>query len=397
MSFVPHFERTTRNSTISHFLLMLGYKLFSFYFPLFLLGKGLSLPRIGFVYLLIYLPIAVFSPLIGAISRKVNPFFLVIGGIFGYGLYSFGMLLLPPSFFFYILQIILGISAALFLVGNRIILMSSHLDKPAKSFGWFYSAPYYAAEFAPVIGAGIIFLWGFGGVFILSIAIHAANMFYTFFSIPKNLKIQPAEEPYSESIYNFWQLIKKSLNFDISSILIFSLIILTLGGFYQSFFLVFLRNIGWSQTEILAYSSIFSIIFLPVSLYGIRILSSSGIIKTILLGGILFAISSVIVGTSASILGFVGILIFMEIGELGSFLSSSSRSGFVTKAFPSFPRGSAVLDTIFSPLGTALGALVGGLLIGYIGYSGIFILGGVLILLLALLVGWFFCGVRRVI
>jgi MFS transporter, DHA1 family, multidrug resistance protein len=397
MALISHFERVTRNSTISHFLLMLGYKLFSFYFPLFLLGKGLSLPRIGFVYLLIYLPIAVFSPLIGAISRKTNPYFLVVCGIFGYGLYSLGMLFLPASLFFYILQVVLGISAALFLVGNRIILMSAHLNKPAKSFGIFYSAPYYAAEFAPAIGAGIIFLWGFSGVFIFSIAIHAANMFYTFFSIPKNLKFQSTEESYANSIYNFWQLIKKSLSFDISSILIFSLIILILGGFYQSFFLVFLRSIGWSQTEILAYSSIFSIIFLPVSLYGIRVLSSSGIVKTILLGGILFAISSVAVGMTASIVGFAGILILMVIGELGSFLSNSSRSGFVTKAFPSFPRGGAVLDTIFSPLGTALGALVGGLLIGYIGYSGIFILGGIMILLLALLVGRFFSGVRRLV
>jgi MFS family permease len=165
MSFIPHFEITTKNSTISHFLLMLGYKLFSFYFPLFLLEKGLSLPRIGFVYFLIYLPIAVFSPLVGEISRKVNPYFLVISGIFGYGLYSLGMLFLPLSLFFYVLQVILGLSASLFLVGNRVILMSLHLDRPARSFGWFYSAPYYAAEFAPVIGAGIIFLWGFSGVF----------------------------------------------------------------------------------------------------------------------------------------------------------------------------------------------------------------------------------------
>jgi MFS family permease len=386
MSLIPHFERVTKNSTTSHFLLMLGYKLFSFYFPLFLLEKGLSLPAIGFVYLLIYLPIVVFSPLIGGISRKVNPFFLIIGGIFGYGLYSLGMLFLPLSIFFYVLQVVLGISASLFLVGNRIILMSSHLNRPARSFGWFYSAPYYAAEFAPAIGAGIIFLWGFSGVFIVSILIHTANVLYTYFSIPKNLNIQSSADSYADSLDHFLQAIKKSFNFNIFPILIFSLIILILGGFYQSFFLIFLKSIGWRQTEILAYSSLFSILFLPISWYGIKILSGSNVVKTVFMGGILFGISSVAIGLSASFVGFVGIIILMEIGEFGSFLSNSSRSGYISKAFASFPRGAAVLDTAFSPLGVALGSLLGGFTVEHVGYSRIFILGGILILLLALFI-----------
>jgi MFS family permease len=388
MSIVPHFERTTKNSTISHFLLMLGYKLFSFYFPLFLLGKGLSLPRIGFIYLLIYLSIAISSPLIGAFGRKVNPYFLVISGIFGYGSYSLGMLFLPTSLFFYTLQIILGISAALFLVGNRIILMSAHLNKPARSFGIFYSAPYYAAEFAPAIGAGIILLWGFSGVFIVSILVHVINILYTYFSIPKNLNVQSTTDSYGNSLEHFWQVIKRSLSPNVFPIFIFSLIILIFGGFYQSFFLIFLKSIGWGQTEILVYSSIFSILFLPISLYGIRVLSSSNIVRAIIAGGIIFAISSVAIGSQASLVGFLGILIFMEIGEFGSFLSNSARSGFVAKAFSSYPHGSAVLDTVFSPFGVALGSLFGGLLIAYIGYGEIFILGGFLILLLALFINF---------
>ncbi|MDP2638099.1 MAG: MFS transporter [Candidatus Levybacteria bacterium] len=387
MSLVPHFEIVTKNSTISHFLLMLGLKLFSFYFPLFLLERGLSLPRVGFVYLLIYLPMAVSSPFMGAISRKINPFFLVISGIFGYGLYSLGMLILPLSLFFYILQVVLGISASLFFVGNRIILMSSQLSKPARSFGWFYSAPYYAAGFAPVIGAGIIFLWGFNGIFILSVLIHAINLFFTFFSMPKNLNIQAAADSYVDSLSHFYQVVKKSFSFNVFPILVFSLVVLILGGFYQSFFLIFLKSIGWGRTEILTYSSLFSILFLPLSLYGIRILSGQNIAKTIFIGGALFAVSSVAIGLTASFVGFIGILIVMLVGEFGSFLLNSSRSGFISKAFSPFPHGAAVLDTVFSPLGTAIGALLGGLLVGFIGYTGIFIFGGTLILLLAILLG----------
>jgi len=386
MSFIPHFEITTKNSTISHFLLMLGYKLFSFYFPLFLLEKGLSLPRIGFVYLLIYLPIVVFSPLVGAIGRKANPYFLVMSGIFGYGLYSLGMLFLPLSLFFYVLQVILGLSASLFLVGNRVILMSLHLNRPARSFGWFYSAPYYAAEFAPVIGAGIIFLWGFGGIFMTSILIYFVDILFTFFSIPKNFDIKLSVDFNTNSLEHFYQAIKKSFSFDIFPVLIFSLTILILGGFYQSFFLIFLKSIGWGRTEILAYSSLFSIIFMPLSVYGIKILSNFNVVKTIFVGGIIFAASSIIIGLTVAVVGFAGVLVLMEIGELGSFLSNSSRSGFMSKAFSTFPHGSAVLDTIFSPLGTALGAMLGGLLVSHIGYSGIFVFGGILILLLTFLI-----------
>jgi MFS family permease len=386
MSFVPHFEKVTKNSTISHFLLMLGYKIFSFYFPLFLLEKGLSLPKIGFIYLLIYLPIAVFSPLIGAISRKINPYSLVMIGIFGYGLYSLGMLFLPLSIFFYALQVVLGISATLFLVGNRVVFMSLHLDKPARSFGWFYLAPYYAAEFAPVIGAVVIFLWGFNGVFVLSIIVHLINILYTFLSIPKNFKIKSTTDSNINSLIHFYQVIKKSFSINIFPVLIFSLAILIVGGFYQSFFLIYLKNIGWKQAEILAYSSLFSILFLPLSLYGIRLLSRLGIKKIIFIGGAVFAISSMLIGSIASLVGFMGILILMLVGELGSFLSSSSRSGFISTAFSSFPHGAAVLDTVFSPLGVALGSLIGGLLIGLIGYSGIFIFGGSLILIMLVLV-----------
>jgi len=363
--------------------LMLGYKLFSFYFPLFLLEKGLSLPKVGFVYLLIYLPMAMLSPLVGSISGKTNPFFLVISGILGYSLYSMGMLLLPVSWFFYVLQIILGISAALFFVGNRVIFMALHLNKLTRAFGWFHSASYYASGFAPVIGAAVIFLWGFNGVFILSILIYFINILFTFSSMPQKLNAQLTVDSYANSLSQFGQIIKKSFTPNIFPVLIFSLAILILGGFYQSFFLIFLKSIGWGRTEILAYSSLLSLISLPISLYGIRMLFDSGIVEIIFIGGIMFAISSLTIGLAVPLAGFIGILILMEIGELGSFLSSSSRSGFISKSFSFFPHGAAVLDTIFSPLGIASGSFFGSLLIGHIGYPGIFILGGILIMFLA--------------
>jgi predicted MFS family arabinose efflux permease len=264
--------------------------------------------------------------------------------------------------------------------------MSSHLNNPAKSFGWFYTAPYYAAEFAPAIGGLTIFLWGFNGVFILSILIHAINILYTFFSIPEKLNSGLTMCPYGNSLNHFREVMKKFFEPDIFPVLIFSLAVVVLGGFYQSFFLIFLKSIGWQKTEILAYASLSSILFLPLSLWGIRILSGSNVVKTIFISGAVFAISSILVGLMASLAGFIGILVLMEINELGSFVSGSSRSGFVTKIFSSFPHKAAVLDTIFSPLGVALGSLLGGVIVGYAGYSGIFIFGGILILFLGFLI-----------
>lgn len=383
MSFIPHFERATRNSTISHFLLMLGYKLFSFYFPIFLLAKGLSVPKIGFIYLLIYLPIAVSSPLVGAISYKLNPYLLIVCGIFGYLLYSLGMLFLPISFAFYFLQVMLGISASLFFVGNRIILMSSALIKPARSFGWFYSASYYAAELAPLLGAISIFLYGLKSVFILSIFIYLIDIMFTIFNLKKSEFSNYLKISFRESLSNFFSTSKKIFQPQFFPFILVSFLVLFVGGFYSSFFLIFIKENGWSQNTILTYSSLSSLLFLPISFYGLHILSKNTSLKNIFVGSLLFGIFSLLIGQFGIFLGFVGVLILNGMLDLGSFISSSARSGFISKIFSSHPSETGALDTIFSPLGVALGSLIGGLLIGYIGYSGIFIFGGIAVFLLA--------------
>ena len=70
MSILPKIEKLTKDATFTHFFLMFGYKLFSFYFPLFLVARGLSLPEVGYTYLLIYLPLAFFAPLAGFLNHS---------------------------------------------------------------------------------------------------------------------------------------------------------------------------------------------------------------------------------------------------------------------------------------------------------------------------------------
>src|SRR3990167_5988787 len=95
MAIFPKIEKITRDASISHFLLMFGYRIFSVYFPLFLVAKSFSIPQIGYAHFLIYLPIALFAPLAGFLNHKINPAILMASGILGYGVYSLGMIIFP--------------------------------------------------------------------------------------------------------------------------------------------------------------------------------------------------------------------------------------------------------------------------------------------------------------
>jgi len=191
MFLIPKIEKITRNVTISHFSLMFGYKLFSLYFPLFLVARGFSLQEVGYAYLLIYLPLAFFAPIISFLSHKINPAVLATLGILGYGAYALGMILIREPILFYFWQILLGVSAALFFASARAILMGSPLENPDRAFGWFYSAPFYADALAPAVGALFIWKFDFVGVFILSLVIHSLNAIFCFVKLRGPARILP--------------------------------------------------------------------------------------------------------------------------------------------------------------------------------------------------------------
>ncbi|MBU4016602.1 hypothetical protein KKF69_03950, partial [Patescibacteria group bacterium] len=101
-------EKTTFNASVIHFLLMFGYKLFSLYFPLYLVSIGLSVISVGWVYLLIYATIALSTIATNFWIHKINPAKAASLGILGYGIYALLMLLNPGTFVFYFAQILLG-------------------------------------------------------------------------------------------------------------------------------------------------------------------------------------------------------------------------------------------------------------------------------------------------
>jgi len=66
-------------------------------------------------------------------------------------------------------------------------------------------------------------------------------------------------------------------------------------------------------------------------------------------------------------------------------MAGSGRSGFLTNILKKYPEEASGLDTMFSPLGTAIGSIIGAFLIISFDYYQIFLTGGIIVLLFVLL------------
>jgi MFS family permease len=373
---------------------MFGYKVFALYFPLFLVARGMSLPEVGYTYLLIYLPIALFSPIVGFLSHKVNPAILATGGILGYGIYALGMILIPPhqdwwgAGLFYFWQVLLGVSAALFFVSARAILISSSLESYDRAFGWFYSAPFYAEAFAPAFGALFVWKFNFIGVFIFSLVLQFLTAIFCFSQLKKR-EIKPLDkyfnfQKFQENYQKIFQEIKRKT---ILPFILISLSILFLAGFYRAFFVLFLKdNLFWSENLILIFISILSLLFLPISLFLIRHLGRFPSEKNIFQGSIISGLFSILFGTTIPFLNFFSVLLINLGRAAGSLICNAGRSGLVSQKLKEKPEEAGAIDTIFAPLGVALGALISGVIIGFLGYQSLFILGGIFVVILTLLI-----------
>ena len=384
--FIPKIEKITRDITASHFLLMFGYKLFSIYYPLFLIERGFSLSEVGYTYLLIYLPIALFAPIVGFLNHRINPATLATLGIFGYGVYALGMILIHNPFLFYFWQVLLGISAALFFVSMRAVLISSPLENYDRAFSWFYTAPYYADAFAPIIGALFIWKFGFIGVFILSLVLQFLNAIFCFTRLGKQ-KIRALNKSFNfETIKLNYQKVFEKIKDKATLIPIFiSLSVLLLVGFYSAFFVLFLKNLNWSQNQILIFGSLLSLLFLPISLFVISRVAKQKSEKNISRGVSITGFFSILVGSLVSILNFPLMLLMILGKSAGNLMTDAGRSGLISRKLEKYPEEAGTIDTIFTPLGTALGAFISGLLIASLGFPGLFLIGGIFAFLVGIL------------
>ena len=411
MSIFPKIEKVTRDATISHFLLMFGYKLFSLYFPLFLVARGFSLPEVGYTYLLIYLPIALFAPFVGFLNHKINPATLASIGILGYSAYALGMILISSHQYwweaalFYLWQVLLGISAAMFFVSARAILISSPLENPDRAFGWFYTAPFYADAIAPVVGAAFIWRFNFTGVFIFSLIIQFFTAIFCFVQMKKP-EIKPLDKYFSfqKVQQNYQEVFRKIKGRDILPSILISFSVLLMAGFYFAFFVLFLKDsLGWSQNLILVFISLLSFLFLPISIFLINRLEKWGSQKNIFQGGLISGAFSILFGFLLPFLNFFTLLLINLGRSAGALICNSGRSGLISQKLKENPDynppttssnssfhselapEAGAIDTVFSPLGVALGALISGAIIGFLGYQLLFIIGGIFIITVSLM------------
>lgn len=369
----------TRDLAIVHFLLMLGYKLFSGFFPLFLAQRGFSLPQVGWSYLLIYLPIALFAPVVGFATKKIDAGILVVLGTLGYFAYAVGMALADGIWIFYFWQVALGISAAIFFTASRELLMANQTSNMERSFSWFYVANIIADAFAPAIGALLIIRYGFIGVFIAAATLAVYAAVYAVWHLKE--KAPGKQKAAMDS---------KTNNFKKSTAIIFdgktaplvtvSFCVLLLGGFY-SFFILYLKDIlGWSQNLVLFYTALSSAVFSLLYVFVIRLWQGEKFTESIVGGGLVAGLSSIILALALPFLNFFGIFMLQLAQNSGYFVAGSARSALVARKLKKFPQEAGVIDTIFSPLAVALGSLAGGFIVAWLGYQWLFFISGAIII-----------------
>ena len=432
-SWFPKITKTTFEVSVVHFLLMFGYKIFSLYYPLFLLSIGMSMTNIGGIYLLTYSTIAISSLIINYYIRKFNPAKIAAAGIFGYGIFALIMLasgnLSNTSsglIIFYAAQIILGFSAAAWLVSLKLILMKSKTDNCNRSFGWFYSMPHYATVIAPIVGGVVIWKFGFNGVFLLSVIIQFATAIYVYFRLGGTRwlhspvrAVEPLMQKGSTGLKPLWSqrsfsrrrhvdmspsrkicaiqkgsAYKKVLNIfkndkTISIILLSIFSALILGGIYRAFFVLFLQDLSFSQEEIIGFISISAIAYLPLSIVIIKIIEKFKDLKITSGGIITEGLATIAFGILAPIASLLGIFLVMMVNSFGALSVGSGKSSILAGKLKNYKEEASTIDTIMTTLGPALGAFVGGIAISLIGFQSTFLIAGAIVFLVGM-VFWFY-------
>ncbi len=380
-----------RDVTLVHFLLMFGYKLFSAYFPLFLAMQGLSLAQIGYSYLLIYLPIALLAPIVAFFTRRVNPALVMIVGILGYAAYALLMVVNAGMALFFAWQVMLGVAASLFFTSTRILLMAYPAANVERGFSWFYNAPFWADVAAPVLGGFIIWKMGFAPVFALSVAITLAAAATAAARLWKPCAARNGRAISLAVWAQKWRnLLARAANRKMAPNLAVSFAGLWANGIFAAFFVLFLKNaLSWSQEAVIAYTAYSSAFFSIAYIFFIRPRQKGAGEKNIAAGAVTAGFFSMLLAAPVSFLNFAAIFILDFFKNAGGFVCNAGRSALVARNMEKDPEESGAFDTIFSPLGIALGSLSAGLLIGPLGYQGLFFLGGASVLAITLASSFF--------
>lgn len=396
----PKIEKTTFDVSVVHFLLMFGYKLFSLYYPLFLVSIGLSVMNVGWVYLMIYGTISVASFGVNFWIHKIHPAKTVTFGILGYGIYALLMLFNPGIVIFYASQVLLGISAALWLVSLKSIIIESRPKNFNSSFGWFYSAPEYASALAPAVGGLVIWKFGFEGVFALSVLVQLINAFYAYFKLRDIRSSGLTHRPEAFDLKKFrenYRSVFKSFKKDgaVSFALFVIFIALILGGVYRTYFVLFLKELNYGQGEIIGFISLISVLFIPLSWIAIMFIGKISSFRNVSYGVLASGIIFIIIGLWSNFLNYIGMFALVLIDQIAGLMAGSGKSGMMAKKFEKFKEEASTIDTMIVALGPAVGGIAGGIIISYVGYQNTFMYMGLIVFFLGLISFLYFSGKER--
>ncbi|MDD3190537.1 MAG: MFS transporter [Candidatus Pacebacteria bacterium] len=386
LSWMPKMEKTTFDVSLVHFLLMFGYKMFSLFYPLYLVSVGISVMNVGSIYFLTYFVISVSCVVINFYIHKINPAKMAALGILGYGVFALMMLLSQNIFIFYLAQIVLGFSAAAWLVSLKFILMSSETENKTKSFAWFYAMPSYATAIAPAVGGAIIWKFGFQGVFFASLVIQFLNATYAFFCLRNNLdvsnykKYKIVENKYSDQVKRYKEaffILNGRKNVLLMLCFIFGALVL--GGIYRAFFVLLLKDMSFSQDEIIKLTSALAFLYVPFSILVIKLMGKAHKQKIASIGMIAEGAASILLGVFYTALSVGAIFVLNILDSMGALALGSGKSAFFAKRLEKLREEASTIDSVMTTLGSALGGLLGGYAILFLGYRGTFFIAGILV------------------
>ncbi len=359
-------------ATLFHIILLLGYKIISIYYPLFLEKNHFSYLLIGENYFFIYSSVALFSLILDKLIDVENsPMKYISFSFLGYALYNIGMIITKTKAMFLLWQIELGFSSALFYLVSRAILMRIKGMEKTSGFVYFYSAPLYASFFAALIGGYVMTYKGFYPLFLTSFFIFMIGIFITRITYKKKM-IQFNEiyvkKSILRSIKQFFKKCEKKYIF-------FMFVSFFYVGFIRAFFTIFLQKIGFSYSEIMKFVVATSGLSIFISIILAKLVKKMNNKSTIVLGTLvasfffsLFQLMSVNNFTLCVLL-----FLFYNIGYL---FVNSGKSGLIGEVIDN-KEDAATIDTIIVSLEVALTALVTGLLKNMFSFKSVYLgIGG---------------------
>jgi len=233
---------------------------------------------------------------------------------------------------------------------------------------------------------------------------------YCFWQLGKQ-KIKPLDKAFNLQKFkdNYQKVFEKIKEKTVLLPTVLSFSVLLISGFYFAFFVLCLKDfLAFSQNQVLVFISVLSATFLPISLFLISRLENRGPIRweggrdarasrvagapvlgwvgvqskrNIFRGGMAAGVFSILFGSFLPFLNFFTLLLINLGRSAGALICNSGRSGLISQKLKENPEEAGALDTVFSPLGVAAGALISGVIIGFLGYQLLFILGGIFVVI----------------